>query len=89
MVEKTFEQQLYATYLAGTFRSVRFGTNDAHGKGMAMQFNYLTDEGAFQYDSETGTYKVNFDKVKDGMKKLVGDIMTAQAEGSYAKAKEC
>ena len=88
VIEKTFEQQLYATYLAGTFRSVRFGTNDAHGKGMAMQFNYLTDEGAYQYDSENGTYKVNFDKVKDGMKKLVGDIMTAQAEGNYAKAKE-
>ncbi len=88
VIEKTFEQQLYATYLAGTFRSVRFGTNDAHGKGMAMQFNYLTDEGAFQYDSEAGTYKVNFDKVKDAVKKLVGDIMTAQAEGNYAKAKE-
>jgi len=88
VIEKTFEQQLYATYLAGTFRSVRFGTNDAHGKGMAMQFNYLTDEGAFEYNGETGTYKVNFDKVKDGMKKLVGDIMTAQAEGNYAKAKE-
>ncbi|HUL43508.1 MAG TPA: hypothetical protein VLY03_04035 [Bacteroidota bacterium] len=87
VLDKSFEQQMYVTYLAGTFRSVRFGTNDAHGKGMAMQFNYLTDQGAYQYDDATGTYKVNFDKIKDAVRNLTHDIMTAQAQGDYNKAK--
>ena len=41
------ERQLYTTYLASAFRSMRFGLTEAHGKGMAMQFNYLSDKGAF------------------------------------------
>ncbi len=41
------EQELYTTFLASAFRSVRFGLTEAHGKGMALQFNYLTDKGAF------------------------------------------
>jgi hypothetical protein len=79
--------KLYTTYLASSFRSVRFGINDAHGKGMALQFNYLEDEGAIKYDSEKGTFTVT-DKMKDAVKKLTGEIMTIQAEGSYDKAKK-
>jgi hypothetical protein len=86
-IDKTFEKKMYATYLAGTFRSIRFGTNDAHGKGMALQFNYLLDEGALTFNSKTGKFSVNYDKIKDGMKKLTTEIMTIQAEGSYEKAK--
>ena len=41
--------KLYTTYLASSFRTLRFGLNEAHGKGMALQFNYLTDKGAFVY----------------------------------------
>ena len=88
VVAKSMEQKLYATYLAGVFRSVRFGTNDAHGKGMALQFNYLTNEGAFKYDEPSGTYSVVFDKIKPAVAKLTREIMTIQAEGSYDKAKE-
>ncbi len=88
VLDKSFERQMYATYLAGTFRSVRFGTNDAHGKGMAMQFNYLTDHGAYKYDEATGKYSVDFDKIKDAVKSLTGEIMTIQAQGDYNKAKE-
>ncbi len=87
VVPKSMEQAMYVTYLAGTFRSVRFGVNEAHGKGMALQFNYLTDLGAFERDASTGTYKVNFAKIKDATQRLTGDIMTIQAEGSYEKAK--
>ncbi len=87
VIGKDFERQMYVTYLAGVFRSVRFGTNEAHGKGMAMQFNYLTDEGAFEYDPANQTYKVNFEKIKDAVRKLTSEIMTIQAQGDYAKAK--
>jgi hypothetical protein len=87
VVSKSTEEPMYVTYLAGAFRSVRFGFNDAHGKGMALQFNYLMDAGAFEYNAATGTFRVNLGKVKDATQRLTGDIMTIQAEGSYEKAK--
>ncbi|MDI6778988.1 MAG: hypothetical protein QME25_02155 [Bacteroidota bacterium] len=86
-IEKSFEKQMYVTYLAGSFRSIRFGIKEAHGKGMALQFNYLLENGAFEYDEKTNKFSVNFEKIKDAMKKLTGEIMTIQAEGSYDKAK--
>ena len=64
------------------------GTGDAHGKGMALQLNYLMDAGAIEHNESTGTFKVHFDRMKEQMAKLTGEIMTAQAEGNYAKAKE-
>jgi hypothetical protein len=88
LVDKSTEQQMYVTYLAGVFRSVRFGINEAHGRGMALQFNYLVDRGAFLYDSTAGTFAVDFEKVKPAVRELTGLIMTIQAEGNYAKAKE-
>jgi hypothetical protein len=87
VVEKSFEKQMYVTFLAGVFRSIRFGITEAHGRGMALQFNYLLDEGAFVHDAKTGTFKVDFEKVKPAVRKLTGEIMTVQAEGSYEKAK--
>jgi len=87
IVSKSMEQPMYVTYLASAFRSIRFGINEAHGKGMALQFNYLLDAGAIEHTTATGTFKVNFAKIKDATQRLTGDIMTIQAEGSYAKAK--
>ena len=78
---------MYTTYLASAFRSVRFGITEAHGKGMALQFNYLMDEGAFKFDESKGTFSVDHSKIKDAVRKLSGEIMTLQAEGSYDKAK--
>ena len=87
VVEKRMERSLYTTFLASTFRSVRFGITEAHGKGIALQFNYLTDEGAFEVNEQTGRFTVNEVKVKDAVRKLTGEILTVQAEGSYDKAK--
>ena len=87
VVDKATEQQMYVTYLAGVFRSVRFGINEAHGKGMALQFNYLCDNGAFSYDSTAGTFRVNFDQIKTASRNLTAEILTIQAEGNYDKAK--
>jgi hypothetical protein len=86
-VEKEMERSLYTTFLASVFRSVRFGITEAHGKGVAVQFNYLTDEGAIVYDEKTGTFAIEPTKIKDAVRKLAGEIMTLQAEGSYEKAK--
>jgi hypothetical protein len=81
------ERTLYTTYLASTFRSVRFGITEAHGRGVAMQFNYLTDEGAIKIDERTGTFSIDHSKVKDAVRKLTHDLLTIEAEGSYEKAK--
>jgi hypothetical protein len=85
-VPKTLETPMYVTFLASVFRSVRFGTADAHGRGMALQFNYLSDKGAFVYNERTGTFSVDFTRIKDAARELTAEIMTIQAEGSYAKA---
>ena len=87
VIDKSMERSMYTTYLASAFRSVRFGITEAHGKGMALQFNYLMDEGAFKFDESKGTFSVDETKVKDAVRKLSGEIMTLQAEGSYDKAK--
>jgi hypothetical protein len=86
-LDKAMERSLYTTYLASMFRSVRFGLNEAHGKGVALQFNYLMDEGAIKLDDRTGTFSVVLPQFKEGVRKLTHDIMTVQAEGSYDKAK--
>lgn len=87
VVEKRMERSLYTTFLASAFRSVRFGITEAHGKGIALQFNYLTDEGAIEVNEQTGTFSINNAKVKDAVRKLTNEILTIQAEGSYDKAK--
>ncbi len=87
-LEKSMERTLYTTFLASAFRSVRFGINEAHGKGIALQFNYLMDEGAIVYNSGSGTFHVNIEKMKESVRKLTREILTLQAEGNKAKAKE-
>ena len=87
VVEKEMERSLYITFLASAFRSVRFGITEAHGKGIAMQFNYLTDGGAIEVDEKAGTFSINDAKVKEAVRKLTNEILTIQAEGSYDKAK--
>jgi peptidase M49-like protein len=83
---KTLEQTLYTTYLASSFRSIRFGINEAHGKGIAVQMNYLLDAGAFVAKPD-GTFSVDSAKIKDGVTGLTRDLMTIEAEGDYARAK--
>ncbi len=80
------ERQLYTTYLASAFRSVRFGLTEAHGKGMALQFNYLADKGAFATDSN-GRFAVSLLKMKDAVRDLTHDLLTIEAHGDYAGAK--
>ncbi|HXY51315.1 MAG TPA: hypothetical protein VEI01_17825 [Terriglobales bacterium] len=81
------QRQLYTTYLASSFRSLRFGLSEAHGKGTAVQFNYLLDHGAFVPHGD-GTFTVNMAKIKDGVRDLDHDLLTIEARGDYAGAQE-
>jgi hypothetical protein len=87
IIEKSMERTLYTTYLASMFRSVRFGITEAHGRGVALQFNYLTDEGAIKFDEAKGTFSIDHAKIKDSVRKLTRDLLTLEAEGSYDGAK--
>jgi hypothetical protein len=87
VLPKEMERPLYATFLAGVFRSVRFGIHEAHGKGMALQFNYLLEKGAFITEPGTGLVAVDFDRIADGVRALTGEIMTVQARGDYEAAR--
>jgi hypothetical protein len=87
ILDKKMQEEMYSTYLASMFRSVRFGINEAHGKGVAIQFNYLTDEGAMKINKTDGTFDYDSGKIKNAVKKLTGEILTLEAEGSYVKAK--
>ena len=81
------QRQLYTTFLASAFRSLRFGLNEAHGKGMAMQLNFLMDRGAF-VQNQDGTFAVDMAKMKDAVTELDHDLLTLEAEGDYAGAKK-
>jgi hypothetical protein len=87
IIEKSMERTLYTTYLASMFRSVRFGITEAHGRGVALQFNYLTDEGAIKFNQADGTFSIDHAKIKDSVRKLTSELLTMEAEGSYDKAK--
>jgi hypothetical protein len=87
VMPKALESSLYTTFLASAFRSIRFGVNEAHGKGIAIQLNTLLDQRGFMLKPD-GTFSVNADRIKEGVAGLTRDIMTIQAEGNYAKAKE-
>ncbi len=81
------EKQLYSTFLASSFRTLRFGLHEAHGKGMALQVNYLMDKGAFTVRKD-GTFAVDFAKVKDGVRDLTHDLLMLEANGDYNAAKQ-
>jgi len=78
----------FVTFMAGIFRSVRFGASSAHGKANMMRFYYFQETGAFERDEATGTYRVNFEKMKEAMMNLSEEILIIQGDGDYETAKK-
>ena len=85
---KTFANETWATFLAGIFRSVRFGITEAHGSGNAIIYNFLLEKGGYEYNSETNKVKVNFDKIYGSVKELAHILLTIEATGNYNGAKD-
>ena len=81
------ERRLYTTYLASSFRTLRFGLQDAHAKGQAMQFNYLLDKGAYIANAD-GTFSIDFTKIKGAIAALDHDLLTLEATGDHDGAKQ-
>jgi hypothetical protein len=85
-VDPAIARTMYTTFLASAFRSIRFGINEAHGRGIAIQLNALLDAGAFTINAD-GTFGIDEARIAEAVTSLTRDIMTLQAEGSYEKAK--
>lgn len=78
----------FVTFMAGIFRSVRFGAASAHGKANMIRFYYFQETGAFERDAATGTYRVNFEKMRDAMISLSEMVLVIQGDGDYNSASE-
>ena len=78
---------MYTTFLASCFRSIRFGINEAHGRGIAIQLNYLLDQGGFVVQRRRHVRGRSRRRSRTASSALTREIMTIQAEGNYAKAK--
>jgi len=86
LIPEDKEQEIYTTYLAGMFRSIRFGAHEAHGMGTLMQLNYHRETGAFTYDSETKKFSVDMDRIKDSVKEMAQKILILEGDGNYDNA---
>lgn len=75
-------EEYYTTFMAGIFRSVRFGASSAHGKANMVRFNYFQENGAFSRNNE-GLYSINMDKMSDAINSLSKLILTLQGNGDY------
>jgi hypothetical protein len=80
-------ENMYTTYLASSFRTLRFGAQEAHGRGMAVQFNYLADKGAFVANPD-GTFQVDQTKIADAVAGLTHDLLMLEAAGDYDAARK-
>jgi Peptidase family M49 len=78
-------EEYYASYLAGIFRTVRFGTAEAHGRAEMMEFNYLSEHSAIQRDA-SGRYAVDFAKMPDAIAGLAKELLEIEATGDRARA---
>jgi hypothetical protein len=86
VLDRALEKSVYVTFLASSFRTLRFG-GDAHAVGMAVQLNALLDAGAVTV-AKDGTFSVEASKIKDAVRALTAEIMNVQSAGDGAKAAE-
>jgi hypothetical protein len=86
-VSAAIGQTVYTTFVASMFRSLRFGINEAHGRGVAIQLNHFLDHGAVRVD-EGGRFSAVPERMRAAIESLTSTIMTLQAEGSYERAAE-
>ena len=86
VLDRRQQRAMYTTFLASAFRTLRFGMTEAHAKGMALQVNYLLDQGGFRVNRD-GTFAVDLPKAQRGAAQLTRELMTLEATGDYAAAK--
>jgi hypothetical protein len=86
VLPRELQQSMYSTFLAGFFRSVRFGAEEAHGQANMIQFNYLKERQAFTRDDQ-GRYRVNYDRIAQAVQELARELLTIEGNGDYDAAR--
>ncbi|MGC1382616.1 MAG: hypothetical protein WA823_02475 [Candidatus Acidiferrales bacterium] len=84
-IPKEQQNPTYASYVAGIFRTVRFGVAEAHGHGEIMQFNYYVEQGAITRDASTGLYVIDFAKMPGAIASLAKELLEQEATGDKAR----
>ncbi len=84
---RELEKDVAVTFLAGFFRSVRFGAESAHGRANMVIFNYMRENGAYSYDTGSGKWSVDTEKMRGAVKDLSAKILMIQALGDYEAAR--
>ena len=74
----------YVTFMAGIFRSVRFGASSSHGKANMLRFNFFDRAGAFSRDAATGRYRIHVPAFEQAVKDLSEQLLVLQGDGNYA-----
>ena len=82
-IPKDKEKDIYTTYLAGMFRSMRFGLHEAHGMGTLLQYNFIREQGGFVFDEVLEQFHVDWDKIRDSITKLAQALLILEGDGSY------
>ena len=77
--------EYYASYVAGIFRTVRFGTGEAHGRAEMMEFNFLSERGAISRDS-SGRYGIDYSKMPDAIAAVAKELLEIEATGDRMRA---
>jgi hypothetical protein len=80
---KEKEMEIYTTYLAGMFRSMRFGATEAHGLGVLLQFNFLREKGAFVYDAAAMKFRLDSSKIQAAVRDLARQFLILEGDGNY------
>jgi len=78
------KESFLATYFVGLFRAMRFGINEAHGRGAAFQYSFFKEKGAFMI--EGGKYNLDFKKLEQAISDLTAEVVFVQGDGDYARA---
>ncbi|HET8692791.1 MAG TPA: hypothetical protein VFM30_11710 [Steroidobacteraceae bacterium] len=86
VIDPAGERRMYTTYLASAFRTLRFGMDDSHARGMALQVNWLLDAGAYRVNPD-GTFSVDLRRVKKAVEGLSRELLTIEAKGDYEGGK--
>lgn len=81
------KESFLATYFVGLFRAMRFGINEAHGRGAAFQYSYFKDAGAFSWDAEEEKFRLDFVALEQAISDLTRDVVVIQGDGSYDNTK--
>jgi len=85
---KEFERQIVTSFIGGIFRSIRFGTQEAHAAANLIIFNFLKNRGIISYQRRFGKFKINHKKSRTAFKTLSRKLLMIQAKGSYDEAKK-